>query len=117
MEIKKELLENQLGQMKARLENSKASVNQLTGAIVVIEDLLLYLAKEEEVQKPQEDISAENAAIQESLENARVAYTEEEFAEAVAGNGAVVEGYVPQPDYPVDYYNSHKEPSEAYAAG
>lgn len=126
MQISKELLQNELDQMQARHNEVLASVNKLTGAMLVLKDLLKYLEAEEvreeiEAKEPRQDISKENEQIQ-ARDEAMQAYiqqandpqppahlfqdadeealTMQEVAEMVAGPGATYEEPQPYVDFP-----------------
>lgn len=89
MKITTELLDNEIATMKARLEQAKASVGQLTGALSVLEDLRKFQAQPE--PQPKTEISEANAAIQERDQAVADAYSLQEVAEIVAGPGATAE--------------------------
>jgi hypothetical protein len=89
MQITKELIENDIRQSEATLENLKASMNQYIGAIAVLKNMLAYMDKEEPLpEEPSQEISAENKEVQDKIEEAM---SMQELAEAVAGPGAVAD--------------------------
>lgn len=105
MQITKELLDTEIAQMQAQLKEVEASANKLAGAVITLQDLRRYMDKEEPPDTT--TISEENAAIQ-ARDEAAMALSLQEFAELVAGPGAVAEEPVAIDDipyYPDPYYD------------
>lgn len=76
MEIKKELIENDIHNLEVQLEQAKASVNQIAGAIATLKGMVAYMEKPE--PEPEQGISDANKAVQDELEAKKK--TEEEVS-------------------------------------
>lgn len=110
MQITKELMDNEIALMQARLKETEASVNKLTGALVTLQDFRAYLDREEPVAAvnvPSTEISPENAEIQARDEHRAISI--QELAEMVAGPGAIAEEPQPIYDFPYDYQDAEEE--------
>lgn len=102
MDLTKELLDNEIASVSAKLSEVTASANKIAGALSVLQDLRKYMDKAEEVEiggekvelnAPTQDntkISDENLAIQEAVD-AKEALSLQQVAELVAGPGATAE--------------------------
>jgi hypothetical protein len=83
MHITVEQLDNDIKQTEQTLEQVKAQVNQITGALAVLRNVKAHLEKPEEVKdEVKQDISPENAAIQ-SRDEAAIASQSEAFDKLV----------------------------------
>jgi len=83
MQLTKELVQ-------ADIKNLEAQMASLSGSLNYARQVLQFLDRPEPTA-----ISPQNAAMQEYEENKQAALTEQEFAEVVAGPGAVVEAIEP----------------------
>lgn len=85
MQITKEQMVSEIAQTKANIENAKAQVHQLTGALVVLENIQKYLDTPTPEPEASTHISEENRAIQDRD------MSMQDLAELVAGPGATAE--------------------------
>lgn len=86
MQVTKELLEKEIATMKVRIHDVEASLNNLRGALTVLEDLHRYTEAEEPKAAEQDFISDENKAIQDRDQALVDHYAGDEFEDTFDGN-------------------------------